>query len=62
MALSPNELRLDMSKPYKTFLDVMYILKKDFIDEKDFENILTNAEYFYDSYYKTNSQNEELTN
>ena len=36
---------------YKTLLELMDIFHKDFIDEKDLDNILANAESFYNKYY-----------
>lgn len=46
---------------YKTLLDLMDILHKDYIDEKDLDNILINAESFYNSYFR-GKEIEELEN
>ena len=48
----PNELRLNIASDYKVVLDIMHILKKDFIDEKDFEYVLNNIENIYYTYFK----------
>ena len=47
-----NELRLNIASDYKVVLDIMHILKKDFIDEKDFEYVLNNIENIYYTYFK----------
>jgi len=36
---------------YKTLLELMDILHKDFIDDKDLDNILIDVESFYNKHY-----------
>ena len=46
---------------YKTILELMDILHKDFIDDKDLDNILIDIESFYNKHYNK-PEVEELEN
>lgn len=43
---------------YKTLLELMDIFHKDFINEKDLDNILTDIESFYNKYYRSREVEE----
>lgn len=45
---------------YKTIICLMDILEKDFIDDTDLDNILANAEQFYNTHYNLNNKTEEI--
>ena len=50
-----------LDENYKTLLELMDILHKDFIDEKDLDNILVDVEAFYNNHYNK-TDNKELEN
>ena len=56
-----GRVRMVLDDNYKTLLELMDILHRDFIDEKDLDNILSNVKVFYNKHYQCNTTNEELT-